>query len=352
MALDDNVILFRTLTADGGSGTATTKLILTFSKAIAGLDRSNISYSTQDTDVTIATGDLRLGSTAGVYELDVTGISADGEVTLTVYNEHLAPATRTVHVYGGPLLTAASVRWFRAPTEGKTPPISTSLRPGAATYEVFIINWDCATDTFEYGERYTATITLKAKPGYQFTSSFTPQNRWADTTVSFVNVSADEQGNRYTFTVAFPPAPRPATAVSVYPATLTLAPGGAYTLTATIEPDDATNQSVRWSSSDTGIVTVNASGEITAIAAGEAVITATTADDDGWTAECAVTVGVPVTGITINKSALTLALGGSETLTVIVTPDDATNPAVIWSSSDDTIATVDESGRVTAIAAG
>lgn len=77
--------------------------------------------------------------------------------------------------------------------------------------------------------------------------------------------------------------------VSLDRSALTLIEGGTAQLTATVEPIDATNQNVTWSSSAPGVATVDASGNVTAVAEGTATITATT-DDGGKTATCTVTV--------------------------------------------------------------
>ena len=61
---------------------------------------------------------------------------------------------------------------------------------------------------------------------------------------------------------------------------------------------------------------------------------------------------IPVTGVSLNKASTTLTVGDTETLTATVAPEDATNKAVTWSSNDSTVATVDESGKVTAVAPG
>ena len=82
--------------------------------------------------------------------------------------------------------------------------------------------------------------------------------------------------------------------------------GDSETLTATITPENATNQKVTWKSSNEAVATVDAAGKVTAVKAGEATITVTT-DDGGKTATCKVTVKaatVAVTGVTLNKSAL------------------------------------------------
>jgi uncharacterized protein YjdB len=119
------------------------------------------------------------------------------------------------------------------------------------------------------------------------------------------------------------------------------------TLTATVNPSDATNKTVTWTTSDASIVTVD-NGTITAIKEGKATITAKAGEK---TAECKVTVDkkvIAVSSVELNKNSLDLKKGESETLIATVKPDDATDKTVTWSSSDVSIATVDQSGKVTA----
>ena len=143
------------------------------------------------------------------------------------------------------------------------------------------------------------------------------------------------------------------TGVSLDKTSLNLNPGKEGTLTATITPSNATNQNVTWESSDTKVATVD-NGLVTAVAEGTATITVTTADG-GKTATCEVTVTqpakTPVTSVTLDKTSLTLDVGGSDTLAVTVKPDNATNKAVTWSTSNKNVATVNN-GVVTAVGAG
>ena len=144
----------------------------------------------------------------------------------------------------------------------------------------------------------------------------------------------------------------PVTGVTLNKTELSLTVGGTETLTATVAPENATNKAVKWTTSDQKIATVDENGKVTAVAAGTATITATT-EDGGKTASCKVTVsGIPVTGVTLNKNTLALTVGGSETLTATIAPSNAANKAVKWTTSDGKIATVDENGKVTAVAPG
>ena len=123
-------------------------------------------------------------------------------------------------------------------------------------------------------------------------------------------------------------------------------------LTVTVNPSDATNKNVTWSSSDETVAKVM-NGKVTALKPGSAKITVTT-EDGGKKAECAVTVVAktyPVTGVTLDKTSVELTEGDELQLVATVTPSNATNKNVTWSSSDETVAKV-VGGKVTALKTG
>ena len=133
---------------------------------------------------------------------------------------------------------------------------------------------------------------------------------------------------------------------------LSLKLGDSRTLTATVIPSDATDSQVTWSSSDPSVATVSDQGEVTAVRAGNCTITATAG---GKSAACTVTVStqeIPVERITLSSTSLSLKEGDSHKLTATVTPSDATDSQVTWSSSDPSVATVSDQGEVTAVRAG
>ena len=135
----------------------------------------------------------------------------------------------------------------------------------------------------------------------------------------------------------------------------TLLLGGTETLEATVLPNDATNKNVTWASADDTKVTVDENGVITGVALtnGTPVNITVTTEDGGFKAVCAVTVNpVPVSSVGLNKSSATLKVGKTLTLEATVLPENATNKNVTWESDDESIATVDEDGEVTAVAAG
>ena len=134
--------------------------------------------------------------------------------------------------------------------------------------------------------------------------------------------------------------------------TATLTEGDIMYLTATVSPDNATDKTVTWSSSNTAVATVDNNGMVTAKVAGKATITATAG---GHSATCVVTVEkkvIPVSDITINPETATLTEGDIMGLTATVSPDNATDKTVIWSSDNTAVATVDNNGMVTAKVAG
>jgi len=144
------------------------------------------------------------------------------------------------------------------------------------------------------------------------------------------------------------------TGVTLNKTMLALTVGGSDTLIANIAPSNATNTNVTWISSNASVATVS-NGTVTAAAVGTAAITVTTTDG-GKTATCTVTVtavgaSVPVTGVTLNKTTLALTVGGADTLVEDIAPSNATNTNVTWSSSNTSVATVNN-GTVTAATAG
>ena len=127
--------------------------------------------------------------------------------------------------------------------------------------------------------------------------------------------------------------------------------GNTLQLKATVLPPDATDKGVEWSSDREDVATVDASGKVTAKSNGKATITVTT-QDQGKTASCKITVAQWVTSISLNQSSLTLNEGQEQTLTATVTPDNATDKTLTWTSSDEHIAKVDANGKVTAVSKG
>ncbi|MBE6002017.1 MAG: hypothetical protein E7239_11695 [Sarcina sp.] len=141
------------------------------------------------------------------------------------------------------------------------------------------------------------------------------------------------------------------TAVTLDKTSVSLLAGKTAALAATVDPEQA-GQAVTWTSSDENVVTVDENGVLTAVAAGTATVTAAAADNTGASAVCEVTVTKPVSSIKLDKTSASILRGKTVTLKATVSPDDAANKAVAWSSSDKKIATVDAKGVVTGVAKG
>ena len=152
------------------------------------------------------------------------------------------------------------------------------------------------------------------------------------------------------------------------PETLSLELNGEATkaLGAKMTPEDATDVKLAYLSSDESVATVDESGNVTAVGVGECTITTTivadttaTAEDAGVDsemlvvpenakAETKVTVGKVIESITLDSNEGVLTVGNTHTIKATVFPEDATDKAVTWKSSDESIATVDAEGNVTA----
>ena len=141
--------------------------------------------------------------------------------------------------------------------------------------------------------------------------------------------------------------------VSVDQTSVSIPQATSVTVKATVSPADATNKSIKWTSSNESVATVSG-GVIKGVSIGTATITATS--NNGKTATVKVSVIknpdiVDATGITVSPSSLTLTAGGTDTLTATVTPSNATDKTVTWTSSNTGVATV-SNGTVTAVAEG
>lgn len=128
--------------------------------------------------------------------------------------------------------------------------------------------------------------------------------------------------------------------------------GDTMSLKASINPSDAYNKGVSWKSSDSSIVNVDSSGNISALKEGTATITVTT-EDGNKKATCNVTVKrIKVTSVNLNQTQLFLNPGQTYTLTATINPLDANIKDVVWSSDNEKVATVDSNGKVTAKSIG
>ena len=176
---------------------------------------------------------------------------------------------------------------------------------GLIKNRLHLLNWDTQTDGL--GTEYTVGDT------YTFISNTLLYAQYEDPVhVGGINLSSHEE---------------------------TIGLGETLALTANVLPEDATYPEVTWSSDNETVATVSQGGMITGKSKGDVTITVTT-EDGGYTDTCKVTVNQPVTGVTLNKSSVELLVGDTESLTATVSPSNATDKSVTWSSSNTSVATV------------
>lgn len=143
------------------------------------------------------------------------------------------------------------------------------------------------------------------------------------------------------------------TGVSLSKTALEMEIGDSQSLTATIAPDDASDKKLAWTSDEETVAKVDQSGKVTAVSAGTANIIVICSN--GKSASCKVTVkakNVSVESISLDDSELSLVETETKSLTATITPSDATDKKLTWTSSNESVATVDQSGKVTAVSAG
>lgn len=122
-------------------------------------------------------------------------------------------------------------------------------------------------------------------------------------------------------------------------------------LNAVVEPSDASDKSLLWTSSEAGVASVSETGLVTPLAPGETVITVTTVDGE-FSATCTVTVIQPVLSITLNETSININPDMTFELVAQINPYNADNKELEWKSSDETVATVDQNGVVTGVETG
>ena len=202
--------------------------------------------------------------------------------------------------------------------KGATAQLTATVLPEDATYRT--VSWTSSNDAVVSVD---ANGGLKAFKGGQATITAQAGGRSASCQVTVI---------------------APVEGITLSQPSAQLARGNTLKLTATVEPEDATDKSVSWSSSVPGVATVDSNGKVTGLAEGKTVITA---EASGFKATCEVSVYVAVTSVTLDQTSLTLAKDASVTLVPTVNPSDATDKTVTWITSNGAVASVDASGKVT-----
>ena len=293
---------------------------------------------------------LRVGQTVTLTATVLPYDATDKTVTWTSSNEAVATVDAdgkvTAKALGQAVITAkcGEVSATCAVTVIPTPAESVTLSQTTASLRV--------------GQTVTLTATVMPEDATDKTVTWTSSNEAVANVDAEGKVTAMALGEAVitakcgdvSATCAVTVVATPVESVTLSQTTASLRVGQTVTLTATVQPEDATDKTVTWSSSNEAVATVDAEGKVTAMALGEAVITASCGDAS---ATCAVTVvATPVESVTLNQTTASLRVGQTVTLTATVQPEDATDKTVTWSSSNEAVATVDAEGKVTAMALG
>ena len=175
-----------------------------------------------------------------------------------------------------------------------------------------------------------------------------------------LQITEDEESvtivyNGKTFVLPKAPQAVPAARIRLTKTSAELDEGETLELFYKLEPSDATTQGVVWASDNTDVATVDEDGLVTAVKAGTATITVSVKGQPEIKATCTITVkssSIAVTKLTLSESSAEVSVGKTLTLSCTIEPSNATNKELIWSSSDETIATVDAQGVVTGVKAG
>jgi uncharacterized protein YjdB len=266
---------------------------------------------------------------ASVATVDANGkVTAVGDGTATITakaGDKSATCTVMVMKTDIPVEGITLDKYHLELTEGETATITATVTPDNATNK---------TVTWSSGNPLIASVDQNGKV-----------TGLADGTAT---ITAKAGGKTATCTVIVKNNVVPVESVTLSCTSLGLIKGEAFTLTATVKPDNATDKSLTWSSSNTTVATVDQAGWVSAIAEGSTTITVKAGDKS---ATCVVTVTegyVPVESVSLNKTSLELAVGEDETLVATVWPANATNKTISWTSDNTWIASVDQNGKVTA----
>lgn len=333
--------------------------VLTESKVEIDTDVKNLYVREKTSNLTITAGTtvdkLSISSSSAknsTIKLDgnVKEISTNYDITVTGsgdYDKRTGSGTVTkdddqkISVTGVTLETTATVE------AGNTYQLIATVQPTNATNKK--VTWSSdKTDIATVNENGlvtakaagTANITVTTEDGSKTATCAVTVTAKEEETVAVTGVSISDGNNTEQSTLQL---------------------NGTLTLRAVVDPENASNKNITWSvtdnKDDADVVTLNSTTDenitVIANAVGEATITVTTADGSHTDTYKVIVEAqnVEVTGVELEQTSLTLEEGATATLTAKVTPEDATDKTVTWTSSDESVATVDENGEVTAVKA-
>ena len=279
-----------------------------------------------------------------VAEVDQTGMitaKKEGSAVITVKAQDGSGKTATCQVTVNPSVVLVNKITINPSSKslaiGKTVTLSPTVAPSNATDKG--VTWKSSNSKVAKVDEKSGVVTAVAAG-----------------TAIITATAADDSGVKATCKITVTNPVVKVTKVTLNKTTASVVKGKTLTLKATVTPTNATNKNVTWKSSNSKVAKVDEkSGVVTAVAAGTATITCTAADGSGKSATCKITVtnpAVKVTKLRMNKTSVDLLKGKTVQLKVTVTPSNATNKAVTWTSSNKRIATVTSNGLVKAVRTG
>ena len=348
-ALKEGTVEITATTADGTNLSAVCKFTIKpdpdLLAAYVQLNKTSVSLYANETTTLVATvypvTAVNKKVTWSSSNTSVATVSSTGVVTAKSVGSATITATTTdgtnktatcqVSVYATPATGISLNKTSATLKVNETVTLSATVTPTSATNRK--VSWKSSDESVATVSS-TGVVTAKSIGNANITA----------TTTDGTNISA---------TCKVSVVETPATGISLNKTAATLKANQTVSLTATVTPSTATNKKVSWKSSDESVAAVSSDGVVTAFKVGTTNITATTTDGTNLSATCQVTVEATLaTGISLNKKAVTLEVDDNETLTVTVTPSDASNKKVNWKSSNTSVATVSSTGVVTAKAVG
>ena len=224
--------------------------------------------------------------------------------------------------------------------DGESVTITATITPSDATNKQ--IRWSSSNPSISVSN---GTITTSFKPG---TPTTTINGKPALGHCTITAMSEDGKVKAKCNVIVYPKTIA-VTSIRLTETSLRLNKGESHTLAASLQPDNATDKTVQWTSSDDSVATVDQNGTVTATGGGKATISASAG---GFSTSCSVDVYVPVTSVSLDMILLSLEVGSFAVLTATVSPDDAMDKTVQWNTDNPSVATVDQNGKVTAVGVG
>lgn len=381
-----------------GKVKAGAKLKLTATVSPSNATNKSLSWSSSNTNVAVVDNGTVIGRAVGTAKITVrsnNGKSATATITVErgyvdVTGVALNKGSLSVNVGATAKLVATvlpqsasnkTVTWSSSNPSVATVSNGTvkGVKAGTATISAKTYNGKVAKSTVTVKNieptgivASTKTVALVVGSTYKLTATISPSNAtiktitWSTGNASIAKVTGGvitgvkagsttitaktHNGKSVNVAVTVTAKVINATGVSINPSSATINIGSTKVLTATVKPSNATTKTITWSSNNTNVATVSASGVVTGKKAGTAKITAKTAN--GKTATATITVNnINVTSVKLNRTSATITKGKSVALTATIAPSNATIKTITWTTSNANVATV-SGGKVTGKAPG